>query len=85
MCPKCGSTAFKARDIDERTVRITCEVRLDAPRREDRPDGRQGGPEVNPFKPSIDALIAGLVVGVIIVAILIWWFFLKDGDGGGGV
>lgn len=23
-CPKCGSTSFKAKDIDERTVRISC-------------------------------------------------------------
>ena len=23
-CPKCGSTEFKAMDVDTRTVRITC-------------------------------------------------------------
>ncbi len=23
-CPKCGSTSFKAKDIDERTVQISC-------------------------------------------------------------
>lgn len=25
-CPKCGSTAFKAQDIDERTVQVRCAV-----------------------------------------------------------
>ncbi len=23
-CPKCGSTEFRANDVDERTVRISC-------------------------------------------------------------
>ena len=23
-CPKCGSTEFKAKDLDERTVQVSC-------------------------------------------------------------
>ena len=26
ICPKCGSTSFKAKDIDDRTVQISCAV-----------------------------------------------------------